>query len=431
MPWDRQRMFERDLQHFIHIFDKMNRHLRLNLRRNLRQILFVVFGKNNAAEAEAMRSQELFLHSADGQYFTTQGDFPGHANVAANGNAGKGADDGSAEGDARRGAVLGDGAFGDVHVDVEMAVEIFRQAEKMGARTHITHARLRGFLHHVAELAGQGEAALALHEHGFGGEHLAANFRPSQIGGEADFVFLFSQEVPIFKYAEEIVHVGVSNFDFYTFSVGDYFAGDFAADIGHFAAQVAYAGFVRVVANDVRDGLVGKFQVGLGQASGFDFFRDQEALSDLMFFLLGVARDAQNFHAVLQRLRNGVQHVGGANEHYLGEVVFDVEVMIGERVVELRVEDFHERRRRIAAKIHRHFVHFVEDEHGIHGAGFAHHLNDLAGQSADVGTAVAADFSFITNAAERDAHEFSAGSAADGHGQRSFADSRRAYEAEN
>ncbi len=158
---------------------------------------------------------------------------------------------------------------------------------------------------------------------------------------------------------------------------------------------------------------------------------DQEALGNLELFLLGVAGKAQDFHAVLQRLRNGVQDVGGADEHDFREVVLDVEIMIGERVVQLGIEDFHQRGGWIAAEIHGHLVDFVEDENRIDRAGLLHHLDDLAGKGADVGAAMAADFGFIANAAEGDADEFAAGGMADGHGQGSLANAWRADEAQD
>ena len=96
-----------------------------------------------------------------------------------------------------------------------------------------------------------------------------------------------------------------------------------------------------------------------------------------------------------------------------------------------RIEHFHQRRRRIAAEIHGHLVHFVQHEHRIDGAGLAHHLDDLAGQRADIGAAMAANFRFVAHAAKRNAHELAARGAADGHGQRSLAHARRPEEAEN
>src|ERR1700728_1317811 len=126
-----------------------------------------------------------------------------------------------------------------------------------------------------------------------------------------------------------------------------------------------------------------------------------------------------------------MEHVGGADEHDLREIVFHVEIMVGEGVVQLRIEHFHQRRRWIAAEIHGHLVDFVEDKNRVRGAGFAHHLDNLAGKGTDVSTAVAADFGFVAHAAERHAHEFASRGAANRCGERSLADSRRPEEAEN
>ncbi len=53
------------------------------------------------------------------------------------------------------GAVLRDGSFRHVHVDIEMAIEVVRQSQAGGARADVTHRGLRRFLHHVAQFAGE------------------------------------------------------------------------------------------------------------------------------------------------------------------------------------------------------------------------------------------------------------------------------------
>src|SRR5580692_11119579 len=138
-----------------------------------------------------MGGEKFFFYAADGEDFTAQGDFSGHGDVAADRNTRERADDGVANGDAGGRAVLGDSALGDVHVNVDVAVEILGQAEGVRARADVGHGGLCGFLHDVAEFAGQVEAALALHEGGFGGENGAADFGPGQASGEADFIVLF------------------------------------------------------------------------------------------------------------------------------------------------------------------------------------------------------------------------------------------------
>ena len=169
----------------------------------------------------------------------------------------------------------------------------------------------------------------------------------------------------------------------------------------------------------------------VGEPGALDRFRHQEALGDLHLLVLGVAGQLQHFHAVAQRLRNRVQDVGGADEHHVRKVVLDVEVVIEEGVVLLGIEHLEERRRRVAAEVHRHLVDFVEQEDRVERSGLLHHLDDLAGERADVGAAVAADLGFVAHAAERQAHELAVHRARDRLGERGLADARRADEREN
>ena len=132
-------------------------------------------------------------------------------------------------------------------------------------------------------------------------------------------------------------------------------------------------------------------------------FLDQKLLGDFDFFLFRVPGQTQHFHPVLQRRRDGVHHVGGGDEEDLRKIVFNVEIMVHKHEILFGVEDFEQRGRRVAAEIHGHLVHFVQHEDRVLGAGFLHHLDDLSGQGADVGAAVAADFGFVAHAAQRHA----------------------------
>ena len=73
-----------------------------------------------------------------------------------------------------------------------------------------------------------------------------------------------------------------------------------------------------------------------------------------------------------------------------------------------RVEDFEQRRRRIAAKIRADLVEFVEQDHRVAALDAAQGLDDAAGHCADVGAAVAANLRFVAHAAEGDAGELAA-----------------------
>src|SRR5436305_13389524 len=105
--------------------------------------------------------------------------------------------------------------------------------------------------------------------------------------------------------------------------------------------------------------------------------------------------------------------------------------MIGESVVLRRVEHFEQRRRRIASEIRSDFIKLVEENDRITAFDTAQGLNDAAGQSADIGAAMAADFGFVAHAAESNAGEFPAQGVSNAASQRSFADAGRSHQAKD
>ena len=86
---------------------------------------------------------------------------------------------------------------------------------------------------------------------------------------------------------------------------------------------------------------------------------------------------------------------------------------------------------RVAAEIGPELVDLVEDEHRVLRLGAAQALDDLAGQRADVGPAMAADLGLVAHAAERDADELPPKRRGNRLRQRRLADARRADEAED
>ena len=107
------------------------------------------------------------------------------------------------------------------------------------------------------------------------------------------------------------------------------------------------------------------------------------------------------------------------------------QIVIVEGVVLLGVQHFQQGRRGIAAEIHRHLVDFVEQEQRIAHAGLGQVLDDLAGQRADIGAAVAADLRLVAHSPQRHPHELAVGGAGDGASQRGLAHARRPDQAQD
>ena len=161
-----------------------------------------------------------------------------------------------------------------------------------------------------------------------------------------------------------------------------------------------------------------------------DRVRDQMLARDLDLLVLGVAGDPDDLHAVHQRRRN-IERIRRGDEHHVGEIVVDLEIVVVEGVVLLGIEHFKQRRRRIAAEIGAHLVDLVEQEQRVRGLRLAHRLDDLAGHRADIGPPMAADLGLVAHAAERHAHELAPGRLRDRLAERGLADAGRADQAQD
>ena len=124
------------------------------------------------------------------------------------------------------------------------------------------------------------------------------------------------------------------------------------------------------------------------------------SLRDLELLSFGVTGEPEDFETILKRGRNRVQDVGSGDEKYLGEIVFDVEIVILERVVLFRIEHFEQCGARVATEVGAKLVDFVEKQYGIYGGRLLHHLNDLTGKGADVRATMTTNLSFVANTAQ-------------------------------
>ena len=157
---------------------------------------------------------------------------------------------------------------------------------------------------------------------------------------------------------------------------------------------------------------------------------DQVTLGDLDLLILGVAGDADDLHAVHQRLRHA-QAVGRGDEHHVRKIEIHLQIMVVEGGVLLGVQHFQQRRGRIAAIVGAQLVDLVQQEQRIGGLRLLHRLDDLAGHGADIGPPVAADFRLVAHAAQRHAHKFAARRPGDGFAERGLAHARRSHQAQD
>src|SRR5262249_22457240 len=185
--------------------------------------------------------------------------------------------------------------------------------------------------------------------------------------------------------------------------------GDIAQSRADLAFELAHTGFARVVANDRVQRVVGELGLFRRQPVRGELPFDEIPLRDLELLVLGVAREIDDLHAVAQWSRNVVDDIRGADEHDSRQIDWHAEIIVAESRVLLQVQHREERRGGVALDATAELVDLVEHHDAVAAPGAADALNDVAGERADIGAAVAADLGFVVRAAEADAGEFAPG----------------------
>ena len=76
-----------------------------------------------------------------------------------------------------------------MNVDINRIPIRILQAVLLRAGSQIPQSRLSGFLHNLAEIAGERHLSFALHHYGFDDEHIAPGLRPRQPHGSPNRFF--------------------------------------------------------------------------------------------------------------------------------------------------------------------------------------------------------------------------------------------------
>ena len=295
---------------------------------------------------DRMAASVFFPQAAHRHDLAAERDFPGHGQIRGHGPPGQGGNERRGHGHSGRRPLLGHGPGRHVNVDIHFLVELFRQVQVIGPGTGEGQGRLRAFLHHLAQLPRQGQVSLARHGAGFNIHDLPAAFRPGQARGHPDLALVAAGFRDEFGYAHVPLQVARGKPKRRLVALGEP-AGHLAAQRSQMPLQVAQSGFLGVFGNDPQNGLVGDRQRVRRQAVFLDLTGDQKPPGNGHLFVLRVPGQPDDFHAVFQGLRDGVDQVGRGDEHHPGQVERQVDVVIGKGVVLLGVQHLEQGRGRV------------------------------------------------------------------------------------
>ena len=174
----------------------------------------------------------------------------------------------------------------------------------LGVAAHVRERRLRRLLHHVAELAGDLDAAFARHARGLDEEDVAADRRPREAGGDA------GNDGALGDFAEEPGLAEVLRRDrsrrrgarrFWRRFALRHLERERAAELRDLALELSHAGLARVVADDRAERFVGDRERPFADRVRRELLRDEVPLGDVHLLVGRVAGELDDLETVAQR----------------------------------------------------------------------------------------------------------------------------------
>ncbi|MCY1509088.1 hypothetical protein D9M68_434180 [compost metagenome] len=420
---------QRNLQDLVNPFNRFNLQVFLNILRNFLEIANILFGNDHGLDSPPVGRQQFFLQPANRQHLATQSDLAGHRHIGPDGDLGQRGNQCGTHADAGARAVLRCRTFRHVDMNVALLVEVRRHAEALRPATHHGQCRRDRLDHHVTQRAGLDQLPLARHHGRLDGQQFAAHLGPRQAGDLADLVLLLGQAVTVLPDAEEVFK-RVSRHGHAKALLAHMLLDRLAADLGNLPLKAPHTCLASVVTNHVADCRRLELQLALLQAIGLGLLGRQVFHRDVDLLVLGVARQANDFHAV-QQGRRDVHGVGRAEEHHVREVVVDFQIVVVEVVVLLGIQHLEQRRSRIATHVLPHLVDLIEQEQRVAHPDLGHFLDQATRHRTDIGTAVATNLRLVAHPTQGHADKLAICRMSDGFRQRRLAHTGRPHQAEH
>ena len=203
-------------------------------------------------------------------------------------------------------------------------------------------------LHDVAQVAGELQLSGALHHIDFHFQGLAAYAGPGQARDQAHLVAARQTVRQEFADAQEVLQIAAGDGDFLWLLLGKQLHICLPANGPDFPLQVPNTGFPGIAADDLPNGVIRNAQLGLFQSVLFQLLGHQVILGNHELLFIGIGAQFDDLHTVQQGSGDGIQGVGGGDEHYIGQVEGNLNIMVPIGAVLLRIQHLQQRRAGVA-----------------------------------------------------------------------------------
>ena len=165
--------------------------------------------------------------------------------------------------------------------------------------------------------------------------------------------------------------------------------------------QVTHTRLTGVVVDDVHHNILREGNLFAVQAVFLHLLWNEMPLGDFIFLLTQITTQVDDLHTVAQGGMNRRKVVGRGDEEDFREVVVQLDEIVVEGIILLRVKDFQKRSLRVAADVvATYLVDFVQDKNGISRLHLTQILDNSARHSTDISLSMTTQFRLIAHAAQ-------------------------------
>ena len=110
--------------------------------RDFADVLLVLHRNQDLLDPASVGREHLFLEATDRQHVPTKRDLTRHGEIVPDRDTGQRGDERGRHRDTRRRSILGNRAFRNVDVNVDLLIEVALETELFRARAHVAHGGL-------------------------------------------------------------------------------------------------------------------------------------------------------------------------------------------------------------------------------------------------------------------------------------------------
>ena len=220
------------------------------------------------------------------------------------------------------------------------------------------------------------------------GQYLATHLRPSQACGHTRHGVFHLVFVVVHGHTEHLAQILYGNL-FVKGFFADHLFGAVTHHVAYAALQVTHARLTGVVVDDVHHDVLREGDLLIVEAVLLHLLGDEVAFGDFIFLLAKVTAQVYDFHTVAQSGMDGCKVVSRGDKKNLREVIVQLDEVVVESVILLRVKDFKQGSLRVTIDVvTAHFVDFIQNENRVTRLHLTQVLDNTARHGTDIGFTV-------------------------------------------